>query len=129
MESNNDHDPPQLQKDISYFEVYKHKMRKLKAAGLQADAQMINSINPNMAFRNSLNNDIDQKYLKDMMSNKKGSVQPSLNERSTSNDILLPLSGEQFVATSPTIDERGSLITTTTTTTTTTATTGLLNIL
>ena len=80
--------------DPSYFEVYKNKMKKLKAAGLQADAQMINSINPSMGFRNSLS-DADQKYMKLMASNKKAVAQPK-GERSGSKDILLPLPPEHM---------------------------------
>ena len=48
----------------SYFEMYKNKMKKLKAAGLQADAAIINSMSPGVGGRQFSSNSQSLTYKK-----------------------------------------------------------------
>lgn len=102
MENYFEAEPSPPEKDGSYFAAYKTKMKKFKAAGLQANAQMMNSIHPNMAFRNSLTNETDQKYIKDVLINKKGFQ--AKTERGSNTDYLEPLQ-TGLLSTSPIADE------------------------
>ena len=84
----------------SYFEVYKNKMKKLKAAGLLADANMINSINsinPNMAVHNTSRKQYDVAYKKGSLlsagpsaSPRDGYISPPAEHVSSVSPIDLP---------------------------------------